>query len=74
MLLGIEMPLVGPPAIGVKLRDAKRGQQPLELQEDVVLAPSEYICQDLARVMIDGVPQPTWVRFAAHVTPHFVQL
>ena len=26
MLLGIEMPLVGPPAIGGKLRDAKRGQ------------------------------------------------
>jgi len=25
MLLGIEMPLVGPPTVGVKLRDAKRG-------------------------------------------------
>ena len=34
MLLGIEMPLVGPPAIGVKLRDAKRCQQLLELQEE----------------------------------------
>ena len=38
MLLGIEMPLVGSPAVGVKLRDAKRCQQLLELQEDVVLA------------------------------------
>src|SRR5438093_2393686 len=47
MLLGIEMPLVGPPAVGGKLRDAKRGQQLLELQEDVVLSPAEHIRQDL---------------------------
>ena len=74
MLLGIEMPLVGPPAVGVKLRDAKRCQQLLELQEDVVLPSSEHIRQNLARVMINGVPEPTRVRFAAHITPHFVQL
>ena len=57
MLLGIEMPLVGPPAVGVKLRDAKRCQQLLELQKDVVLPSSEHIRQDLARVMINRVPQ-----------------
>jgi hypothetical protein len=74
MLLGSEMPLVGPPTICIKLRDAKRCQQLLELQEDVVLPPAEHICQDLARVMINGVPQPARVRFAAHETPHFVQL
>ena len=34
MLLGIEMPLISPPTIGVKLRDAKRCQQLLEVQED----------------------------------------
>ena len=32
MLLGIEMPLVGSPAVGVKPRDAKRRQQLLKLQ------------------------------------------
>src|SRR5215813_8142887 len=74
MLLGREMSLVGPPAVGVKLRDTKRRQPLLELQEDVVLAPAEDICQDFPRVMINGVPQPAGVRFAAYVTPHFVQL
>jgi hypothetical protein len=24
-------------------------------------------------MMINGVPQPAWMRFATHVTPHFVQ-
>jgi hypothetical protein len=74
MLLSSEMPLVGSPAVGVKLRDTKRCQQLLELQEDVVLAPSEHLRQDLACVMINGVPQPARVRFAAYVTPHFIQL
>jgi hypothetical protein len=43
MLLSIEMPLVGPPTIGGKFCDAKRLQQLLELQEDVVLPSSEHI-------------------------------
>src|SRR5262244_4028997 len=73
MLLGIEMSLVGPPAVGVKLRDAKRRQQLLELQEDVVLSPAKHIRQNLPRMLINGVPQPARVRFAAHVTPHFVE-
>mgnify|MGYP003521035015 CR=1 FL=1 len=33
MLLSIEMPLVGPPAVRVKLRDTKRLQQLLQSQE-----------------------------------------
>jgi hypothetical protein len=74
LLRGIEMPRGGPPAVGGKLRAAKRGQQLLELQEDVVLAPSEHLRQDLARVRIHGVPPPARGRFAVHVTPHFVQL
>src|SRR5262249_48329929 len=74
MLLGIEMPLVSPPPIGIKLRDAKRCQQLLKLQEDGVLPSPEHIRQDLPCVMINRVPQPAWVRFAAYVTPHFVQL
>ena len=73
MLLGIEMPLVSSPAVSVKFRDAKRCHQLLELQEDVVLPSSEHIRQDLARVMINRMPQPARIRFAAYVTPHFVQ-
>ena len=38
MLSDSEMPLIGPPPIRVKSRDAKRCQQLLELQEDVVLS------------------------------------
>src|SRR5262245_28335952 len=74
MLLSIEMPLVGPPAVRVELCDTKGCQQLLELQKDVVLPSSEHVCQDLPCVMINRVPQPAWVRFAAHVTPHFIQL
>src|SRR5262245_57414707 len=74
MPLGIKMPLVGPPAVSVKLCDAKECQQLLELQEDVVLPSSEHIRQDLPRVTINRVPQTAWVRFAAYITPHFVQL
>jgi len=47
MLLGSEMPLIGPPPIRGKPRDAKRCQQLWELQEDVVLPSSQYIRQDL---------------------------
>jgi hypothetical protein len=43
MLLGVEMPLVGPPAIRVKLRDAKGLQQLLEFQEDLILPASKHI-------------------------------
>jgi len=74
MLLSIQMPLVGPPAVGVKLRDTKRCQQLVELQEDVVLPSSEHLCQHRARVVINGMPQPAGVRFPAYVTPHLVQL
>ena len=74
MLLGIQMPLVGSSAVRVKLCDAKRLQELSELQKDVVLPSSEHIRQDLPCLMINGVPQPAWMRFAAHVTPHFVQL
>src|SRR6266571_8426598 len=58
MLLSLQMPLVGPPAVGVKLRDTKRCQQLLELQEDIVLPSSEHIRQDLPCAVINGVPQP----------------
>ena len=73
MLLGSEMPLVGPPAVGVKLCDAERCQQLLELEKDVILPSSEHIGQDLARAVINGVPQPARVGFATHVTPHFIE-
>jgi len=74
VLLGIEMPLVGPPAVGVKTGDAKRGQERFELEQDVVLTPPEHLRQDLPCVVVNGMPQPAQIGFAAPITPHFVQL
>src|SRR5215813_2325170 len=45
MLLWVDMPLVGAPAVGVILGDAKGLQELLQLEEDGVLAPSEHIRQ-----------------------------
>src|SRR5262245_24368407 len=73
VLLGLGLTLVGAPAVCVKLRGAKGCQQLLQLQEDVVLPPAEHIRQHLSRVVINGVPQPTRMRFFEHITPHFVE-
>jgi hypothetical protein len=74
MLLGLDMPLVGPPAVGVILRDAKGFQQLLQPQEDRVLPPSKHIGSHLPGVVINSVPAPSWLRFRLHKTPHFVEL
>lgn len=74
MLLGVEMSLVGSPAIGGKPGDATRGQELLPLQEDRVLPPSKHIGQALPRVVVYRMPHPAWVGFTAHVTPPLVQL
>lgn len=56
VLLCLQMPLVGTPAVREIARDTKRLQQLLGLQEDVILLPSAHIGQDLARVVSDGMP------------------
>ena len=58
MLGGIEMPSVRAPIIGVIARDAKRLEQPFELQKYVVLTPAKHIRQHLTRVVINRVPEP----------------
>src|SRR6266446_1125793 len=74
MLLDIDMPLVGPPAVGVIPRDAKGLQQLLQPQEDLVLPPSKHIRSHLPGVVIHGVPEPSWICFRLHKTPHFAEL
>src|SRR5215468_9452270 len=73
MLLGVDMPLVGAPAVRVKLRDAKGLQELLQLEEDGVFASSEHIRQHLPGVVINGVPEPARMRFRLHKTPHVVE-
>src|SRR5262245_57177326 len=68
------MPLVGSPAVRVKIRDAKGLQELLQLEEDGVFAPSEHIGQHLPGVVIHGVPEPSRMRFRFHKIPHFVEL
>ena len=43
MRLSIEMPLIGSPAVGVILCDAKGLEQAFKLEENVVFTPSEHI-------------------------------
>jgi hypothetical protein len=74
MLLGIEMSLVGPPAVSVILRDAKGLQQLLQPQEDSVLPPFTHRRSYLPGVVINRVPAPSWMRFRLHKTPHCVEL
>jgi hypothetical protein len=74
MLLGIDMPLIGAPSVGVILCDANGLSQLLPLQEDRVLTPSKHIRSHLPGMVINGVPEPSRMRFRLHKTPHFVEL
>src|SRR6185503_2467884 len=49
-------------------------QELLQLEEDGVFARSKHIGQHLPGVVINGVPEPSRMRFRLHKTPHFVEL
>ena len=74
VLLCRHMPLVGTPAVGERARDAQGLSQRFERQKDGVLPSSEHIGQHLARVVINGVPEPARIGCAAHVAPPLVEL
>src|SRR5712692_6313041 len=74
MLRWVDIALVRPPAIRVKPRDPKRLQQALEFEKDGILPPSKDIGQYGATVVIDRMPQPPWLGFFPHVTPHLIKL
>ena len=73
VLLRNDMPLVRPPTIGVKARDTKRLEQLFELQKDRILPPPKDVRQYGPTDVIDGMPQPPWLRFLPDITPHFVE-
>jgi hypothetical protein len=73
VLFCVHMTLISAPPIGVKLRDAKRLQQRLEAEKDLILAPAKDLRQYLPTVMINGMPQPPWIPFLGHIGPHFVE-
>ena len=74
VLLRGEMPLVGTPSIRIKPCDVKRRQERLQLEKDVILPSSKDIRQHRPAVMINRMPQPPWLGFLAHKTPHLIQL
>src|SRR5262247_3378578 len=74
VVFSVQMTFVGAPAIRVITRNAKWLQQGFQLQKDGVLASSKHIRQHLPGVVINGVPEPAWMRFRLHKTPHFVEL
>ena len=73
VMLRREMPLVGTPPIRVKPCDTKRRQQALEFKKDGILLPSKDTGQHLPPVMINRMPEPSWIRFLGHIHPHFIE-
>ncbi len=74
VLLGGEMPLVGLPPIGVQPCDTKGLQQILQLEKNRILPSTKDRGSRGPPVMIDRMPQPSWLRFLAHEPPHLIKL
>src|SRR4029450_2082001 len=74
MHLGVQMPGVGAPIIGVVAGEPEGLQQRLELQKDLVCAAPKDVGQDLAGVVIDGMPEPAGVAFVPDKRPHLIHL
>jgi len=68
------MARVRAPLIGRIVSQAKGLQQRLALEEPFVFTATKDLGQDRSRVMIDGMPEPTWGVFVADKRPHFVHL
>lgn len=70
--LTVQMALIRAPVIGIKMGDSKRFKKSFEFQKDGILMGSQNVGQHLPTAMIDGMPQPAWVSFLSHKTPHFI--
>src|SRR5215510_771494 len=74
VLVGVQMSGVGTPMIRVVAGQSEGLEQRFELQKDLVFAATKDIGQDLARVVIDGMPEPAGVAFVPDKRPHFIHL
>src|SRR4029434_1993029 len=74
MDLGVQMPGVGAPIIGVVAGEPEGLQQRFELQKDLIFAATEDVGQDLACMVINGMPEPAWVALVPDKRPHFIHL
>jgi hypothetical protein len=69
-----EMPFIDPSPIRIEVLQAKGLQEFLQLDKHRIRATSECVRQDYATQMVNRVPQPPLVRFAADKTPHLIDL
>lgn len=72
VLIGIDMTGVSTPIVCVILRDAKGFQQGFELQKSFILATSKDIGQNFATTVVNGMPKPSLIFLAPHVTLHLI--
>src|SRR5262245_22326391 len=70
----VERPLGRPPAVRGAPGEAKRGPEPLELANDVVLPSSAHLRPPWACVGLHRLPHPTRMHCAAPGAPHCVSL
>jgi hypothetical protein len=73
VLRGIEMTLVGAPAIGIEAGDVKGCQELLQLERHLILPSPKDIRQHGPTVMINGMPEPPRLGFLADITPHLIE-
>src|SRR5712691_13238993 len=71
---GVEMTRVGTPIIRIISCDPKGFQQSLPFQKHCILTPTKDVGQDLAGVVIDGMPEPAGVAFVPDKRPHLIHL
>ena len=69
-----QVPFIDPSSIRVEVLQAKGLEQLLQLDKDLIRTTPEGIRQDYATQMINRMPQPAPVRFAADKTPHLIDL
>ena len=74
VLFQVKVAGVRAPLIGGVVGQAERLSQRFALEEHLVFPAAKDIRSHLSRLMIDGMPEPTWGGFAAHKRPHFVHL
>src|SRR5262245_2628877 len=74
VLVGVEVTRVGAPIIGIIAGQPEGLQQRFEPQKDLVFAAPKAVGQDLAGVVIDGMPEPTRVAFVLDNQPHLIHL
>ena len=70
VLFGVKMTRVRAPLIGVVVRQTEGIEQRFELEKHLIFPAAKDIRQHLSRLMINGMPEPARVAFAAARNDH----